>query len=197
MNKCMQASGSTGLGAVLLFMLVLVSLPAAVLATSCRGSTRVQLRWSARTHTSIVSFSATQCDRPPACTPTRTLPTGVLVTAAPVVVHITDANGQTLSVVVDPADPACGKRCRQLNRGGCPRGVDTYRIGGSFLRYTFGAQGQTSVVGSKLRVPGAQPPTFTAPVTVTVRDANGYSIEAAAKRCRVRQSASGTAVTCS
>ncbi len=181
----------------LLWAAILAGAPVTAHAGACTGTTRLQLRWSPKTHSALVSFSATLCDRPPACTGSRATPEGTLLTKSPLTVTLKDAAGRTLSAALNPTAPHCAGRCERSNRGGCPNGADIHRVGGSFIRYVFGNQGYTSVVVSKLTIAAADQPSFTAPMTVVITDANGYSVTADLKRCRGRQSASGAAISCS
>jgi hypothetical protein len=164
-------------------------------AAPCAGTKRLQLRWSPKTQTALVSVSAMQCERPASCTAGRAA--GVLLTKTPITVSIHDAGGHSLSGVVDPRAAHCGARCGQRNRGGCSGGADIHRVAGGFLRYMFTEPGPTTVVASKLRLPAPELPRLTTPLTVTFTDAEGYTVEAELQTCRVRQSAGGTVLWCS
>jgi hypothetical protein len=193
----MHHSRFLALGAAVLWGAIALAAPLAAAAGPCAGTKRLQLRWSPKTQSALVSLSATLCDRPPACTGASASPEGTLLTKSPITVVIKDAAGHSLSGVVNPADANCAGRCERSNRGGCPNGADTHRRSGSFIRYVFGNQGHTSVVVSKLTMPAAQQPNFTGPITVIVTDANGYAVSADLRSCRVRQSANGAAISCS
>lgn len=161
----------------------------------CSGTKRLQLRWSPKTQTALVSLSATQCERPAACAAGRAA--GTLLTKSPITVSIRDAGGHSLSGVVDPRAAHCGARCGQRNRGGCSGGADIHRVAGGFLRYIFTEPGPTTVVASKLRLPAPKLPRLTTPITVTITDAEGYAVEVELQTCRIRQSAAGTVLWCS
>jgi len=164
----------------------------------CTGSKRLQLRWSAQSRSAVVSLSVMLCGQPPTCGRAAAEPTpGATFTTPPLTVTLSDAAGHRLRATVNAADTGCGDRCGHVNRGGCPGGTDTHRLAGSFVRYVFGTQGHATVVASKLKIPAIEPPALAAPLTVTITDATGYSVEAQLKSCRTRQSASGVAVACS
>jgi len=180
---------------VVVTVLTVVSQVAA--ANPCTGAKRLQLRWSSKSHTALVSLSAVRCERPPACAASTTSPPGTLLTTSPITVTITDTAGHTLAGVVDPRAAGCGTRCGQRNNGGCTGGSDTHRLSGGFVRYVFNNQGQTTVVASRLKMPASESPTLTPPITVTFKDAAGYVVTAELRQCRVRQSATGTVIGCS
>ena len=172
-------------------------LPSAVQAKPCRGVQRLQLRWTQKSATALVSLSANACDAPPLCAAGKTVSEGVTVTKPPFRITVSDAAGKMLSGEFDPADPACGARCAQLNRAGCSSGTDSYRLPGGFVRYVVTSPTQTTVALSKLRIPATQPPNFTAPLIVTVKDANGYAVEMELKNCRIRPSTENVTISCS
>ena len=167
-------------------------------AAPCNGAKRLQLRWSAKTGTALVSLSAAHCDRPPKCRDDAgARAAGTMFTKSPITVTIKDASGRTVSGVVDAGASTCSGRCERVNRGGCLGGADTHRLAGSFVRYAVNTQGQTTVVANKLKLPVADQPNLVAPITVSVTDADGYAITAELRKCRVRQSGGSTALTCS
>jgi hypothetical protein len=120
-----------------------------------------------------------------------------MFTHSPITLTIKDALGHTLSRVVDAAASTCVGRCERVNRGGCLGGSDTHRLAGSFVRYLVNTRGQTTIVANKLKIPSAEAPNLVSPLTVTVTDSAGYTATAELRNCRVRQSGSGTAITCS
>jgi hypothetical protein len=181
--------------AALLSLVIALSIPMAGWAKPCKGTRRLQLRWSQKNLTSLVSLSATVCDTPPSCAAGKTLAEGVTLTKPPFHITITDAAGKVLSGEVDPADPNCGTRCIQLNRAGCTSGTDAYRLPGGFVRYVSSQTG-TTLTANKLKIATAEQPKLTAPLSVTVSDANGFSVEMEMKRCRVRESAKSTTINC-
>ena len=166
-------------------------------AAPCTGSKRLQIRWSKSSGTALVSFSSMQCDPPPSCHTAEARATGTMFTRSPITLTIKDALGHTLSRVVDASDPNCVGRCERTNRGGCLGGSDTHRLGGSSIRYVVNAQGQTAIVANKLRIPTAEAPNLVSPLTVTVTDGAGYMATSELRNCRVRQSSTSAAVTCS
>jgi hypothetical protein len=186
----------TGTGIALgLGMAIIMGVPMAAHAKPCTGAGRLQLRWSKKSPSALVLFSATLCDTPPACTSGSTKD-GTLATKAPITFTIRDSRGKTLTSTVDPANPSCAGRCGQVNRGGCPHGADTYRLAGGALRYAFADPGQTSLTVSKLRMQTSERPDLSAPVTVTVSDANGYSVEMQLNTCHPRTTGAGVAISC-
>ena len=167
-------------------------------AAPCNGTKRLQLRWSAKAGTALVSLSATQCDRPPRCgDDAGARAAGTMFTKSPITVTIKDAAGRTVSGVVDAGASTCSGRCERVNRGGCLGGADTHRLAGSVVRYAVNTQGQTTVVANKLKLPVSDQPNLVAPITVSVTDGDGYAITAEFRKCHVRQSGGGTALTCS
>ena len=186
-------------GATLGLVLVMLgALAPGAQAAPCNGTKRLQLRWSPKTGTALVSFSAAQCDRPPKCRDdSGPRSTGTMFTKSPITVAITDAAGHTVSGVVDAGASTCSGRCERVNRGGCLGGADTHRLAGSFVRYAVNTQGQTTVFANKLKLPIADQPNLVAPITVSVTDGDGYAITAELHKCRARQSGGSTALTCS
>jgi hypothetical protein len=175
-----------------------IGLAVASQGSPCTGSKRLQLRWSAQSRSAVVSLSVMRCGQPPTCGRAAAEPTpGTTFTTPPLTVTLSDAAGHTVRGTVNAAEAGCGDRCGYVNRGGCPGGTDTHRVAGSFVRYVFGTQGQATVVASKLKIAASEQPNLTAPLTVTITDAAGYSVEAQLKSCRTRQSTSGVAVACS
>jgi len=181
-----------------LIPVTLVILAALAQAAPCNGAKRLQLRWSSKTGTALVSLSATQCDRPPKCLAAAgPRAAGTMFTKSPITVAITDAAGRTVAGVMDAGAPTCSGRCVRVNRGGCRGGADTHRLAGSVIRYAVNTQAQTTVVANKLKVPVADQPNLVAPITVSVTDGDGYAITAELRKCRVSQSGGSTALTCS
>ncbi len=186
-------------GAVLVATLALAS---AGLAAPCRGGSRLQLRWSAKTQATVIAFSTTQCGVPESCrasdgaaASSQTKETAV--TRPPITVTVRDAAGRTLTATVDPADPSCGGRCGQFTHGGCDGGSETHRLANGFVRYVLRAPQQASVVVNKLRIAAPDAPALVAPLTVTVRDAGGYTVEADLKKCRSREASGSLSLFCS
>jgi len=178
-------------------MAMLTAVPTTVHANLCKGNGRLLLRWSKKSTIAVVVFSATSCDTPAACAGDASVTDGTLATKAPITFTIKDAKGKTLTSTIDPAAPSCAGRCGRVNRGGCPHGADTYRVAGGVLRYAFATAEQTSMNASKLRIATNDPPTLSAPVTVTVSDANGYTVEVRFNTCQPRTTGTGVAVNCS
>jgi hypothetical protein len=178
-------------------IVALGALPLTAQAAPCTGAKRLQLRWSSKTGTALVSLSATLCDRPPSCSDVGARTAGTMFTKSPITVTIKDATGRTISTVVDAGAADCTGRCERSNRGGCLGGADTHRLAGSFIRYVVNTQGQTTVVANKLRILTEDPSNFVTPFTVTVTDADGYAVTAELHKCRTRRSAGSAAVTCS
>lgn len=176
----------------------LAALAVVAQAAPCSGTKRLQLRWSSKTGTALVSLSATQCDRPPKCRDDAgPRASGTMFTKSPITIAIKDAAGRTVSGVVDAGASTCTGRCARVNRGGCLGGADTHRLAGSVVRYAVNTQGQTSVVANKLKLPVADQPNLVAPLTVSVTDGDGYAITAELRKCRVRQSGGSTTLMCS
>jgi len=171
-------------------------LPLSAQAKPCQGGGRLLLRWTKKAPVAVVLFSATLCDTPTACASSGSVQDGTLATKAPLTFTIKDVSGTTLTSTIDPADPSCAGRCGQVNRGGCPHGTDTYRVKGGALRFAFANPGQANVTVSKLRIPSADRPALNAPVTVTVSDNNGYSVEMQLNTCRPRSTPAGVTITC-
>jgi hypothetical protein len=169
----------------------------AAAAATCAGAQRLQLRWSKSSGTALVSFSSMQCDPPPNCASREARATGTMFTRSPITLTIKDALGHTLSRVVDTSEASCVGRCQRSNRGGCLGGSDTHRLAGSVVRYMVNAQGQTTVVANKVRIPSTDAPNLVSPLTVTVTDGAGYTATAELRNCRLRESTTGTAITCS
>jgi hypothetical protein len=188
---------ATAVAAVGVFAVSVAVLSQAAIAAPCAGSKRFQLRWSKNTGTALVSFSSLQCDPPPNCNTPEARASGTMFTQSPITLTIKDALGHSLSRVVDASDASCVGRCARVNRGGCLGGSDTHRMAASFVRYVVNAKGQTTVVANKLKIPSTEAPSLVSPLTVTVVDGAGYTVTAELRNCRVRQSASATAITCS
>jgi len=181
-----------------LILVTLGALAGSAQAAPCNGAKRLQLRWSAKTGTALVSLSATQCDRPPKCRDgAGPRAAGTMFTKSPIAIAIKDAAGRSVSGVVDAGAATCSGRCQRVNRGGCLGGADTHRLAGGFVRYAVNTQGQTTVVANKLKLPVADQPNLVAPITVSVTDGDGYAITAELRNCRVRQSGDSTTVICS
>lgn len=176
---------------------VVATLPLVAQAAPCTGAKRLQLRWSKSTGTALASLSTTQCDRPPNCSESGARAAGTMFTHSPITVTIKDATGHSLSGIVDAGASNCGARCERVNRGGCIGGADTHRLAGTFIRYVVNTRGETTVVANKVKIPSPDAPDLVTPVTVTVTDANGYTVTAELRNCRVRQSSGGAAITCS
>jgi hypothetical protein len=188
----------TRMGATVRLILVPLAVAALAQAAPCPGTKRLQLRWSSKSGTALVSFSATQCDRPPKCRDDagpRAAET--MFTKSPISIAIKDAAGHSVSGVVDAGASACSGRCERVNRGGCLGGADTHRMAGSFVRYAVNTQGQTTVVANKLKLPVADQPNLVAPITVSVTDGDGYAVTAELHKCRVHQTGGNTALMCS
>jgi hypothetical protein len=166
-------------------------------AAPCSGTKRLQLRWSKKKGTALLSLSTTRCDPPPNCSDPQARAAGTMFTHSPITVTIKDADGHSLSGVVDPGTRDCGTRCERVNRGGCLGGSDTHRLAGTFVRYVVNTQGQTTVVANKLRIPTSDPSNLVAPLTLTITDASGYVVTAELAKCRVRHAAAGAALSCS
>lgn len=179
-------------------LITLGALSTAAQAAPCNGAKRLQLRWSSKTGTALLSLSATQCDRPPKCGEgAGPRAAGTMFTKPPITIAIKDASGHTVSGVVDAGASTCSGRCERVNRGGCLGGADTHRLAGSFVRYAVNTQGQTTIVANKLKMPVADQPNLVTPITVSVTDGDGYAITAEFGKCRVRQSGGGTTLMCS
>jgi hypothetical protein len=184
--------------AVACILVTLGALAAVAQPAPCKGTKRLQLRWSSTTGTALLSLSATQCDRPPKCRDNAgPRAAGTMFTKSPISIAIKDASGRTLSGVVDAGAATCSGRCERVNRGGCLGGADTHRLAGGFVRYAVNTQGQTTVVANKLKLPVADQPKLVTPISVSVTDGDGYAITAELRNCRVRESGGGMAVTCS
>jgi hypothetical protein len=152
---------------------------------ACAGAKKVQLTWFAKDPLATRVFvSATGCPAIPSCDSTLD---GELVSVAPVTLAVTDAANQSLAKTV--TDPG-------VNTGGCPGGIDSYR-GVDRLRFVFGADGQTTLIG-KLRVSQSQPtpPAFSSPLVVTVRDACGSLVRAVVSTCFAKTSLKSTSLKC-
>jgi hypothetical protein len=193
-------AGSIGMHVAVL--LATLALATASLAAPCRGGSRFQLRWSAKTQTAVIAFSTTQCGVPESCgaadgsaAGSRTNATAV--TQPPISVTVRDVSGRTLTGTVDPTEPSCGGRCGQFTHGGCEGGSETHRLANGFVRYVLRAQQRASVVVNKLRIAAPDAPALVAPLTVTVRDAGGYTVEADLKKCRSRESGGSVSLFCS
>lgn len=178
-------------------LVTLAALPTPVRAAPCKGTTRLQLRWSSSTSSALLSLSATQCDRPPSCSEPAARSAGTMFTRSPIAIKITDAAGRSLSSEVDAGNASCSGRCERVNRGGCLGGADVHRLGSSFVRYVVNSVGQTTVVANKMKMPMAERPNLVTPIVVTITDAAGYAVTAQLHKCRVRDSGSGTVVSCS
>lgn len=186
-------------GAILgLVLVTLAALAGVAHAAACSGTKRLQLRWSSKTGTALVSLSAAQCERPPKCrNDAGPRAAGTMFTKSPITVVIKDASGRIVSGVVDAGASTCSGRCERVNRGGCLGGADTHRLAGSFVRYTVNTQGQTTVFANKLKLSIADQPNLVAPITVSVTDGDGYAITAELHKCRARESGGSTALACS
>jgi hypothetical protein len=152
---------------------------------ACAGAKKLNLAWFAKDPLTLrVTISITACPAIPSC---EQAVDGELVSVPPPSVEIRDAAAQTfVKLITDPG----------FNSGGCPGGSDQYR-GASRLKLVFGADGQTTVV-SKFRVPQSQPlpPTFTPPITITVRDACGILDTATVNTCYPRVSTTTASLKC-
>ena len=193
-------AGRIGVGVVV--VTAMLALASAGLAAPCRGGSRLQLRWSAATQAAVLAFSTTQCGVPSSCgapdgSAARSQTKETAVTRPPISVTVRDTSGRTLSAMVDPAEAACGGRCGQFTHGGCDGGSETHRLASGFVRYVLRAPQQASVVVNKLRIAAPTAPALVAPLTVTVRDAGGYTREAELKKCRSRESAGSLSLFCS
>jgi hypothetical protein len=175
----------------------LAALPSPLSAAPCTGTTRLQLRWSASTGAALLSFSATQCDRPPRCSESAARTAGSMFTQSPITLTVKDAAGHSFSEKLDAGSADCGGRCERVNRGGCLGGADVHRMAGSFVRYVVNTLGQTTVVANKLRIPMSERPDLVTPVVVTITDAAGYAVTAELHKCRVRGSGGAARVACS
>jgi len=155
------------------------------LAGQCSGSKKLGMSWTERSATIRISLSGSGCATVPACV------SGVAdggLTTPPFTLSIVDALGQTFETTLDVEDPLCDKLCMSVQRGTCRGGTDTYwGAGGTRLRYSFGAGGEVILMGTKFKVPSLTSPAITAPVTVTLTDANGYTLVMKPATCLSRQ----------
>ena len=180
---------------VAVIIVTLGALPPAAQAVPCGGIKRLQLRWSKKTGTALVSLSATLCDRPHNCSQSAAPAAGAMFTKSPITVTLQDAAGHSFSGAVDAGASNCA-HCERVNRAGCLGGADTHRVGGTFVRYVVNTRGQTTVVANKLKLPATEPPNLVTPITLTITDAAGYAITAELHKCRTRANASGVALSC-
>jgi hypothetical protein len=178
-------------------LVTFAALPTPAHAAPCKGTRRLQLRWSSSTSTALLSLSATLCDRPPNCSEPGARTAGTMFTKSPIAIKITDASGHALSTEVDAGAANCAGRCERVNRGGCLGGADVHRLAGSFVRYVVNSLGQTTVAANKVKMPMAERPNLVTPIVVTITDAAGYVVTAELHKCRVREAGSGAVVTCS
>src|SRR5574341_1077537 len=98
-------------------LLISVGVASATWAAPCKGSKRLQLRWSQRAQHALVSFAVEGCALPAACAAGGV--TGSALTKPPFTMTVTDAAGKSLSGTLDPANASCGTRCGQISRGRC------------------------------------------------------------------------------
>jgi hypothetical protein len=151
----------------------------------CSGAKKLTLAWFAKDPLTLrVAISATGCPAIPSC---QLAVDGELVSVPPPSVEIRDSANQTfVKTITDPG----------FNTGGCPGGSDVYR-GVSRLKLVFGVNGQTTIIG-KVRVAQLQPlpPTFSPPITITVRDACGVLDTATVNTCYPRVSTTTASLKC-
>lgn len=149
----------------------------------CKGSNRVQLTWFAKSPSMVrLNLSGTQCGAPAAC---ATGPIGSTVTVPPIVVTVSDSMGHSVGLTISDEG---------VNTRGCP-GIDDYRPAAGRLRFVYGAK--TTVVGT-LELPLAAPtlPALTSPVTLTIRDNNGYTLQRTMTTCLSRPSTKTASIKC-
>jgi len=156
---------------------------------TCKGTIRVQLTWFAKSpSTAQLNLSGTQCGVPPAC---DTGPIGSTVTVPPLAVTVTDSKGHSLGLTISEDG---------VNTRGCP-GIDNYAPAAGRLRFVYGAK--TTVVG-KLQLPLPAPtppalpmlPVLTPPVTLTIQDGNGYTLQRTMTTCFSNQSTQTASIKC-
>jgi len=161
---------------------------APVSAAPCKTPRQLKLEWHGNSGKGLLNFVAYDCALPASCPVER----GTTATKMPLNVTLREGDKTIFQANIQTCDKP---KCASFNAGGCKGGGDSHKSSAGLVKLAYPTKGTTSAT---VRIRGAmnRPPAVTGPVTVTLTDASGYSLEATYTKCRSGVGTSSVTIAC-
>lgn len=168
--------------------LLATTLATPAIAAPCKAPRQLKLQWKASSGKGQIHFTTHGCALPSNC------PVEAGKTAAKLPLHVALTSGDATLFQSDIEGCDEPRACTAINSGGCT-GADAIKGKGGMVKLAYLSKGSTSVT-ARLRGKMSRPPALTGPVTVTLTDAAGYSVQATYEKCRANDRTGGVTVIC-